>query len=76
MRISRERALRASHANGAGQRGPARERVRGSGGQSPPDENEAFIQSLEARRADLRTRLRQGSGEQAGTDGDSRSAGL
>jgi hypothetical protein len=31
---------------------------------------EAFIQSLEARRADLRTRLRQGSGGQGGTDAD------
>jgi chromosome segregation ATPase len=35
---------------------------------------EAFIQSLEARRADLRTRLRQGSGGHGGDDGENRSA--
>jgi len=34
---------------------------------------EAFIQSLEARRDDLRTRLRQGSGGSGGTDADTRS---
>jgi hypothetical protein len=58
--IASERS-EASHANGAGRRGPARERVRGSGGQRPPEENEAFIQSLEARRADLRDRLHRGN---------------
>jgi hypothetical protein len=37
---------------------------------------DAFMQSLEARRDDLRTRLRQGSGGQGGADADNRSAGL
>jgi hypothetical protein len=37
---------------------------------------EAFIQSLEAKRADLLARLRQGSGGQGGTEADNRSAGL